>query len=77
MGYLSWHKKRQQPELTQEMQRAGLEWREVNGDWREVCDYCKGNCGQCGITQRVGNVHTTLDAIVEPIKGLPFHGFNH
>lgn len=43
---------------------SGLMWVWMDG-WREVCDFCHGNCGQCGITGRVGNVGFSLDAIIK------------
>lgn len=39
-------------------------WSDEEG-WYEVCDFCHGNCGQCGITGRVGNRPYSLDAIVK------------
>lgn len=45
---------------------AGLMWvLSTDREWMEVCDFCHGNCGQCGITGRVGNVPASLQAIVD------------
>ncbi len=60
-----WH-----PVVTLEMKQAGLTWALVtyedgSKEWGEVCDFCHGNCGQCGITGRVGNIAADLGAIVK------------
>lgn len=46
--------------------QAGLKWVWMGEDgWREVCSFCGGNCGQCGITGRVGNVPASLNEIIK------------
>ena len=32
----------------------GYRWIWHDGRWHEVCDFCGGNCGQCGNTSRLG-----------------------
>lgn len=37
------------PELTDRMIRAKFSWKLLpDGTWIEACDFCGGNCGQCG-----------------------------
>jgi hypothetical protein len=66
------------PPITHEMKMRGTSWaRTVGGGWREVCDTCGGNCGQCGMTERLGNPGFSLDRIIaktgmnNPPAGLP------
>lgn len=61
--------KPRRPLLTTEMRQAGLIWGRSGDQWIEVCDTCGGNCGQCGITDRVGNVPASFEAIIEPMRG--------
>jgi hypothetical protein len=43
------------PKVTDEMRASGLKWHRLpDGRWAEVCDFCGGNCGQCGLTSRIG-----------------------
>ena len=45
--------------------RNDLIWILHKDEWREVCDFCHGNCGQCGLTDRIGNIPASMDAIVK------------
>jgi hypothetical protein len=65
------------PPLTIEMKQRGTVWgRTVDGGWREVCDTCGGNCGQCGMTERLGNMPVDLMRLVrktgmdQPVNGI-------
>lgn len=40
----------------------------VAKDGRVVCATCGGNCGQCGVTDTIGNVPFNFDTIVESLK---------
>ena len=53
------------PEVTDEMRHNGFIWALFEGEWREVCEFCHGNCGQCGITGRVGNIPASMQAIID------------
>jgi hypothetical protein len=54
------------PPRTFEMKQRGTTWaRTVDGGWREVCDTCGGNCGQCGMTERLGNPGFSFDRILD------------
>lgn len=54
------------PEITPEMKHLGLMWAySTDGHWIEVCDFCGGNCGQCGLTSRIGNVPFNFNRIVD------------
>lgn len=58
------------PPVTDEMSCRGLTWaRTTDGKFIEVCDFCGGNCGQCGITSRVGNVPFNMDRMVKKLQG--------
>jgi hypothetical protein len=58
------------PQPTLEMQLKGLEWLQVDNRWRIVCSTCKGNCGQCGLTDIIGNeVPASLDALAKNLQG--------
>jgi hypothetical protein len=76
------------PPRTHEMKMRGTVWALMRTgypdddgvpdvQWREVCDTCGGNCGQCGMTERLGNPGFSLDRIIEktgmnkPVAGLP------
>jgi hypothetical protein len=66
------------PPRSIEMVNRGTVWgRTVDGGWREVCDTCGGNCGQCGMTERLGNMPVDLGRLVRktgmnrPVAGLP------
>lgn len=52
------------PEVTQEMKNRGTTWRKLEDAWVEVCDFCGGNCGQCGLTGRLGNIPASFERIV-------------
>lgn len=43
----------------------GYMWRKIGGEWRQVCDTCGGNCGQCGDTGKLGNVPADMDFIIK------------
>jgi hypothetical protein len=65
------------PPRTFEMKMRGTIWAQtVEGGWREVCDTCGGNCGQCGMTERLGNPGFSLDRIIaktgmnNPVNGI-------
>ena len=36
-----------------------------NGD--AVCSTCGGNCGQCGLTMTVGNIHARMEHLVDSV----------
>lgn len=65
------------PPRTIEMVQRGTVWAKAADGWREVCDTCGGNCGQCGMTERLGNPGFSLDRIIKktgmnnPVAGLP------
>lgn len=67
------------PLVTEEMRLQGITWAKADDGWREVCDTCGGNCGQCGMTSRLGTgVAPSLDRIIKsggwdknPPYGLP------
>jgi hypothetical protein len=53
------------PLITDEMKDCGLVWRRFeNGSLHAVCDFCGGNCGQCGLTARIGNVPFDFDRMI-------------
>ena len=60
-----------QPKRTPEMVQASLVWALFSDEkgerfvWREICAFCGGNCGQCGITGRVGNVPFSMQRMIE------------
>jgi hypothetical protein len=47
--------------------QAGLKWVWSDPAWIEVCDFCGGNCGQCGITGRVGNVPFNIEQMAAKV----------
>jgi hypothetical protein len=53
------------PELTPRMKAHGLVWARIPGKFIPVCDFCGGNCGQCGITSIVGNVGFSMKRMAE------------
>lgn len=54
------------PVRTHEMRSRGTIWaKTATGGWREVCDFCGGNCGQCGMTERLGNPGFSFDRIID------------
>lgn len=53
------------PELTELMRMKGLVWRRIPGRWILVCDFCGGNCGQCCLTDTVGNVGFDMQRMAE------------
>lgn len=61
------------PTVTTNMRQAGLVWALFADEkrewftWREVCDFCGGNCGQCGMTGRIGNVGFSMQRMVDKI----------
>ena len=59
------------PQVTDEMRRLGLVWKQVDDEFIQVCYTCGGNCGQCGITGRIGNVPPSLDRIIETTQNDP------
>lgn len=65
------------PPVTHEMAMRGTGWTRRDGVWCEYCTTCGGNCGQCGMTERLGNPGFDLDHIVkatgmnQPVAGLP------
>lgn len=36
---------------------------------RPVCDFCGGNCGQCGMTGIIGNVPASMQTMVNSLYG--------
>jgi hypothetical protein len=55
------------PKQTEWMKARGTVWAWFGGSnptWRPVCDFCGGNCGQCGLTGDVGNVPFNFQRIV-------------
>jgi hypothetical protein len=53
------------PALTDDMIDRGLCWRKIDGEFYEVCEFCGGNCGQCGLTARIGNIPASMQAMVD------------
>ena len=53
------------PEPTERMVSLGLIWTHFDGGWIPVCKFCKGNCGQCGIGDVVGNVPFDFQSIID------------
>lgn len=54
---------------------SGYMWRRLGEVWRMVCDTCGGNCGQCGITGKIGNAPVDLEhMIVATSMNNPVHG---
>lgn len=65
------------PKQTKEMDQRGTTWRKAKNDkgqeqWVEVCDFCGANCGQCGMTARLGNFSgpgsQIMDQLVEQVR---------
>lgn len=61
---------RWEPPVDLIMSQKGLIWRLVeysdgSRQWRKVCDFCGGNCGQCGLTDTIGNIPFSLDRMVK------------
>ncbi len=57
------------PKRTEEMRRREVVWalatyQDGSKSWIWVCDFCGGNCGQCGMTSIVGNVGFSMQRIV-------------
>lgn len=46
----------------------GYMWRNINGVRTLVCDTCGGNCGQCGETDRLGNIPIDFDYMIKENK---------
>lgn len=53
------------PAIPHDHVTVGLKWIWRVDKWIEVCDTCGGNCGQCGITGRVGNPGFSLDEVIK------------
>jgi hypothetical protein len=60
------------PPITQYMKERGLVWAHIKGtnDFIMVCDFCGGNCGQCGNTDLIGNVSFDMQRLWDnsPLK---------
>ena len=46
---------------------TGFKWSYniFDNGWRIVCDTCGGNCGQCGLTDKLGNIQTDLGTLIQ------------
>lgn len=44
--------------------RQGTKFRWIDNGWVEVCDFCGGNCGQCGWSIGSG-VPASMDSMIE------------
>lgn len=55
------------PAVTDDMKSRGLTWAFIDGNWAQVCDFCGGNCGQCGLTGRIGNVAPNMQRMVDKL----------
>lgn len=55
------------PPLTRWMRDQELKWAHVKDtdDFIMVCDFCGGNCGQCGLTSIVGNVPADMQHMID------------
>jgi hypothetical protein len=55
------------PPITPWMKDKGLTWAKVKdkNDFVMVCDFCGGNCGQCGMTSIIGNVPFDMQFMVD------------
>lgn len=58
------------PEVTEQMKSRDLVWARANdGTFHPVCNFCGGNCGQCGVTWIVGNVPASMDRMISNLGG--------
>jgi hypothetical protein len=55
------------PPLTDEMKHNDLVWRAI---WVKACATCGGNCGQCGLTGKLGNVPADMDNLIRSLEKL-------
>ena len=69
MNFFKRKRSRRSPVVTQEMRDLGTQWVRQRDEWREVCGTCGGNCGQCGMTERLGNIPVNLDEIAAAFRG--------
>lgn len=54
------------PPVTQEMVLSGVTWRkDADQKWIECCSTCGSNCGQCGMTARLGNFNTSSGEMMD------------
>jgi hypothetical protein len=42
------------------MRASGVTWRFISGKWYMVCEFCGGNCGQCGLTGYVDQIPASM-----------------
>lgn len=66
--YTSWRPKR-----TERMRKLEVVWalaimQDGSKCWIWVCDFCGGNCGQCGMTSIVGNVGFSMQTMVDNLN---------
>ena len=58
-----------EPVVTEDMRLNGLVWARTTADeWIEICDFCGGNCGQCGLTSRLGNVPASIERMAKNMQ---------
>lgn len=67
MNFLKWIRPQviSRPPKPADEPLSGVKYVWLSGEWRPVCDFCGGNCGQCGITSRVGNVPASMSEMVK------------
>lgn len=54
------------PPITEDMKRRHFTWAQtLDGEFIMVCDFCGGNCGQCGNTDTLGNIPFSMDRMIE------------
>ncbi len=61
------------PELTEQMKSLGFRWQKIEGVWREMCNTCGGNCGQCGTSLGAG----TAPSLSSVVKSGNWQSGNH
>jgi len=52
------------PYQTTQMKDKGVDWKSYAGKWYMVCDYCGGNCGQCGLTGYVDAIPADMQLMI-------------
>lgn len=57
------------PPVTADMKARGLAWRKIDGEFCLVCGFCGGNCGQCGLTHRIGNIPADMQTMIDNLNG--------
>lgn len=56
------------PYRTTLMKLKGVDWVSISGSWYMVCEFCHGNCGQCGLTGYVDDVPFNMQAMVDNLQ---------